>query len=372
MKLKKKWNFNCNESILSAKLSKLRNLHTKNLFLSTKSGNILVIDLNGKLLNREKITENSPIWNLEICDLNDDGIEELLLGGMDGLLRVFQISSPTTLEPLWAHQFASSVSGFRIGTLNNDKYLEILAYSLDKSLRILNSNNGSLIWGQVFEDGIEDAKIWINQKDIEQKEVLACGNDGTIRIFNAVNGSLLWFKRFSDKVRFIDYLNSDKGTLIICGGDDKLLHIIDKRSQEEIKRIEFDDYVWKCLSFPNSIQDSFLVSSYSFEYLDHSKPIQKINFSSKLLCIQKDLKTIWELKNKNLEVIYRFQIATQRFIALGTTKGELLILDEKNGSIIVSMNRDSAVNAIEYESITRNLIICYEDGLIDSYHIVDY
>jgi WD40 repeat protein len=371
MQLKKKWTFKYDEPILGAKLSSPKKEQTKKLFLSTKSGKILAFDLNGKLLIEEEITENSPIWNIEICDLNNDGIEELILGGMDGLLRMFQISSQTTLEPLWAHQFGSSVSGFRIEDVTNDRCLEIIAYSLDKSLRILSNNDGSLVWGQLFEDGIEDAKIWTDRKNSDKREVLACGNDGTIRIFEAINGNLLWFKRFSDKVRFIDYINSDKGILIICGGDDKQLHFINKESQEEIKTIEFDDYVWKCLSFPSSIKDALLVSSYSFEYLDHSKPIQKINFTSKLLYVDQNLNIKWELQNKNVEAILRFQVAGQSFIAIGTTKGQLLILDEKNGTIRFSINHNSCVNAIQYEPVNKMLIICLEDGLIDCLLITD-
>jgi WD40 repeat protein len=371
MQLKKKWTFKYDEPILGAKLSSPKKEQTKKLFLSTKSGKILAFDLNGKLLIEEEITENSPIWNIEICDVNNDGIEELILGGMDGLLRIFQISSQTMLEPLWAHQFGSSVSGFRIGDINNDERLEIIAYSLDRSLRILNVNDGSLVWGQLFEDGIEDAKIWADRKNSNKKEVLACSNDGTIRVFEAINGNLLWFKRFSDKVRFVDYINSNKGILIICGGDDKQLHIIDKGSQEEIKTIEFDDYAWKCLSFPSSIKNSILVSSYSFEYLDHSKPIQEINFTSKLLCITQNLETIWELQHKNVEAILRFQVAGQNLIAIGTTQGELLILDEKSGTIRSSINQKSCVNAIQYEPVNKMLIICFEDGLIDCVHIAD-
>lgn len=369
MQLKKKWTFKYKESILGAKLSSPTKEHTKKLFLSTKSGKILALDLNGKLLIEEEITENSPIWNIEICDLNNDGIEDLILGGMDGLLRIFQISSQTTLEPLWAHQFGSSVSGFRIGDITNDERLEIIAYSLDKSLRILNSNDGSLVWGQLFEDGIEDAKIWADRKNSNKKEVLACANDGTIRVFEAINGNLLWFKRFSDKVRFVDYINSNKGILIICGGDDKQLHLIDKESQEEIKTIEFDDYVWKCLSFPSSIKDSLLVSSYSFEYLEHSKPIQEIKFSSKLICIDGNLDIAWQLSKTNVEDLCRFQIKEQKLIAIGTTQGELLLLDEKHGTIKFSINQKSIINSIQYEPLTSLLITCNDDGQIYAYEI---
>ena len=371
MKLIEKWTFKYDEPILSAKLSAPTNTNTKTLFVSTKSGKILILDLNGNLLIEEEIIENSPIWKLDICDLNNDGNEELILGGMDGLLRVFKISSQTSLEPIWAHQFGSSISGFKIGQIKNNSNFEIIAYSLDKSLRVLNSNDGALVWGQVFEDGIEDARIWTELKNSNKKEVLACGNDGTIRVFEAKNGNLLWFKRFSDKVRFIDYINSDERTLIICGGDDKKLHFINKESQKEIKTIDFDDYVWKCHVFPNSIQHSFLISSYSFEYLETTKLLQEINFSSRLICYDHNLEPVWELLNKNVEVIFQFQIVNQIFIAIGTTQGELLILNGRNGIITSTIDYNSPVNAIDYENLTKLLIICYEDGLITALNLVD-
>jgi WD40 repeat protein len=369
MQLKKKWTFKYGESILGVKLSALTKKQTKKLFVSTKSGKILVFDLNGKLVNEEEIAEDSPFWNLEICDVNNDGIEELILGGMDGLLRVFRISSQSTLEPLWAHRFSSSVSGFRIGDIDNDERFEIIAYSLDKSLRTLNSNDGSLIWGQIFEDGIEDAKIWTDINEFNRKEVLACGNDGTIRLFEASKGELLWFKRFSDKIRFIDYINSKKGVFILCGGDDKQLHFIDKESQEEIKTIEFDNYIWKCLSFPTSLNTSLLVSSYSFDYMEKSEPIQEMNFSSKLLCIDSNLEIAWELLNTNVEASCFFQIQGQKVIIIGTTKGEILLLDEKNGTLKFNINQKSIINSMQYEPITNLLITCNDDGQIFAYEL---
>ncbi len=371
MQLKKKWTFDYKESILRAKLSACAKEQTKKLFISTKSGKILILDLNSKLVIEEQITEYSPIWNFEISDINKNGKQELILGGLDGLLRVFQITPELILKPLWAHQFGSSISGIRINDINNDDNLEIIAYSLDKTLRVLDNNSGNLIWGQIFKDGIEDAKIWTDKRVKSTKEIIACGNDGTIRIFENVNGNLLWFKQFSDKVRFIDYINSNKGLLIVCGGDDNQLHFIDKVSHNEIKTMEFDDYVWKSLSFPTLINENILISTYSFDYMDQSIPIQDINFTSKLICINKNIEIEWELNNKNIEVIYRFQTGKQNNIAIGTTQGELIIIDEKNGTIKSNIVHTSSINDIIYEPKTQLLIISHEDGSIIAYFIED-
>lgn len=371
MQLEKEWSFSYKESLLGVKFFKSIKNQKKMLFAHTKSGYLLVLNLKGNLIFDDQISENSPIWNLEICDVNNDGIEELILGGMDGLLRGFQISTPIALNPLWTHQFGSSVSGIRISDINNDERFEIIAYSLDKSLRVLNGNDGSLVWGQLFEDGIEDAKIWADSYDNTKKEVLACGNDGTIRMFEAQSGRLLWFKRFSDKIRFIDYINSNKGTFIICGGDDKKLHFIDRETHEEIKTIQFENYVWKGLSFPTSLHSSVLISSYSFDYLESSQPIQGTTFSSKLICIDSNLEIVWELPNKNIEDIHPFQTNHKNFIAVGTTQGELLILDENNGSVRFIIKYSSCVNAIKYDLKSNLLIVCYEDGLVEAFQIIN-
>ena len=371
MKLIKKWSFSYGESILGVKLIPMTKEQDQNFFAITKSGKLLLFTEKGKLLLNEKITNNTPIWNFHISDINNDGIIELILGGLDGVLRIFQYTSRSVLKLLWTHQFGSSISGIRIENICNNENYEILAYSLDKSIRVLRSYEGNLIWGQLFEDGIEDAKIWIDTQNNNRKKILACGNDGTIRIFDALNGDLLWFKRFSNKVRFINYINSKKGILIVCGGDDKQLHFIDNQSHNEIASLEFDDYVWKCISFPSLVNNAILVSSYSFDYLEQSKPLQNIIFTSKLLYIDQNLETIWELPNKNVEVIHRFQAETHRLIAIGTTQGEFLILDEKSGTIKYSINHNSCVNAIQYEPISKTFIICYEDGLINALHITN-
>jgi WD40 repeat protein len=371
MQLEKEWSFSYKESLLGVKFLKSIKIQKKMLFATTKSGYLLVLNLKGKLIFEDQISENSPIWNLEIRDVNNDGIEELILGGMDGLLRTFQLCSQTTLKPLWRHQFGSSVSGIRISDINNDERFEIIAYSLDKSLRVLNGNDGSLVWGQLFENGIEDAKIWADRNDSTKKEILACGNDGTIRIFEAQSGRLLWFKRFSDKIRFIDYINSNKGTFIICGGDDKELHFVDRETHKEIKTIQFENYVWKGLSSPISPHSSLLISSYSFDYLENSQPIQEMTFSSRLICIDSNLEIVWELPDKNVEEIHPFQINNKNFIAIGTTQGELLILDEDNGAIRYNLKYNSCVNSIKYVLESNLLIICYEDGLVEAFHLID-
>lgn len=371
MLLKNCWDYNLNETILGIKLLTLTDKAQTIVIIYTNKGNMKVLSYDGELILSEKISENEPIWAIEIFDIDNDGILEIIFASMDGILRVYKLKDLKFLEYYWSHKFSSSVSGILATDINNNGKSEVIGYSLDKSLRVLDPTNGNLIWGQVFSNGIEDAIIMAENESNKLMQIIACGNDGTIRSFASKNGDLIWFKQFSDKIRFINYLKSEKGLLIVCGGDDHELHFIDYKSKKEILTIEFDNTVWKCLAFPRALKNSLLVSSYSFEYLEHSKPIQEFNFSSKLICIDQNLEFVWQLKNKNVEVIHRFQIGTERLVAIGTTQGELLILNEKSGTIRFNNIYNSSINEIQYEPVNKMLIIGYEDGLIKANHIAD-
>ena len=371
MLLKNYWDYSLNETILGIKLLTLTDKPQTKLIAYTNKGNLKILSFDGELILNKKISENEPIWAIELFDIDNDGELEIVFASMDGILRVYKLKDPTLLDYYWSHKFSSSISGIITSDINNNGKSEVIGYSLDKTLRVLDPTNGSLIWGQVFGAGIEDAKILGAAESKRSMQIMACGNDGTIRSFSSKNGDLIWFKQFSDKIRFINYLNSDKGLLIVCGGDDKKLHFIDYKSKEEIFTVEFDNIVWKGLTYPVSLNNSLLVSSYSFEYLEESKPIQDINFSSKLICINQNLEIVWEIKNKNVEVIHHFRRGTERLIAIGTTQGELFILNENNGTKVSKIVYNSSVNTIQYEPINEILIIGYEDGLIKIYHIED-
>jgi WD40 repeat protein len=367
--LESSWKFYSKESILGIELLNLSQNDQMKILAFSKKGNLFFLSLDGLLIKKESVSEN-PIWTVKVFDIDNDGVLEIIIGGMDGILKVYKIQDTLLLDPYWAHKFASSISGILIKDINDNGKTEVISYSLDKSIRVLDPTNGNLIWGQLFEDGIEDAIIWDINESISKHQIIACGNDGTIRAFALEKSDLLWFKRFSDKIRLINYINSNKGTFIICGGDDKQLHFIDRETHEEIKTIQFENYVWKGLSFPTLLHSSLLVSSYSFDYLENSQPIQDITFSSKLICIDGNLEIVWELPNKNIEEFIPFQINHMNFIAIGTTQGELLILDENNGVIKYSIKHNSCVNSIKYELKSNSLLICYEDGLVEAFQVI--
>ena len=353
------WNYNTNEQVLGLELNDLTKDGRNEIIAYTKPGKIYIISSDGQILSREEITEKSPIWTLQISDINKDLKNELLIGALDGLLRVFQINKSLELKPLWAHQFGASISGIIIDDINQDDKMEIIAYSLDRSLRVMDSTNGSLIWGQVFEEGIGDAII-LKQNSMRES-IIAVGNDGTIRFFDAYNGDLLKFLRFSDKMRCVSCFKSQDKIMIVCGGDDKKAHVIDNTLQKEVKTISFDDILWKI----KLIHKSLVLTTYSFDFLNEFVEKNNIIYSSKMLCLDENLNLKWELKNVNTEIF----TPCGKDIILGTTKGELMIVDGVNGKVVYKLNTSSCVNDIKYETLSNTIYTCHDNGLISSYSL---
>ena len=371
MKVEKLWNLKCNEPILGIKLGDLNNNGQIEVVAYTKSGKLLIISLSGTILQQVVISQNSPIWHLEINDINNDNLNELIIGGLDGVLKTFKVSSTYNLTSFWKHKLGISISGILINDLNNNSQKEIIVFSLDKSIRVLDALNGALVWGQVFEDGVGDAIIY-NDKNIQsKKKLIACGNDGTLRAFNGSNGQLLWFKRYSDKLRCLAYLNSIKGPLILCGGDDQKIHCIQITTQREIKTLDFNNYVWKCYSYPQQKFNKILISSYSFIFFKNTIPLQSLEFTSKLIALNDHLEVLWELIGINVEFLNTIEICDKILIIVGTTKGEILVIDELTGRIINRIESKSLTNMVQFHLEQRLIFSCHDDGKLLAYKLKD-
>ncbi len=98
MKVEKLWNLECNDSILGIRLGDINNKGQIEVVAHTKSGKLLIITLSGTIIRQVVITQNSPIWHLEIHDINNDKKNELILGGLDGVLRTYKVSSTYNLS----------------------------------------------------------------------------------------------------------------------------------------------------------------------------------------------------------------------------------------------------------------------------------
>ena len=89
MKARKVWEYKCDEQFLGIELGSLIN-SLQQILVYTKSGKIFIFSLKGEKLLEEEISHKSPIWDVLIHDINNDGKNEILIAGLDGLLRVFK------------------------------------------------------------------------------------------------------------------------------------------------------------------------------------------------------------------------------------------------------------------------------------------
>lgn len=370
MKMKELWEYQCKDAIMGMTLGDINNNSQTELIAYSQSGKIYIFSLSGKLLLEEEISKGSSNWCGAIQDIDNDGVNELIFGGMDGLLRTFKCSEDYRLSSIWAHKLGTSISGILIDDLNNDEIDELIVYGLDNTMRVLNPESGELIWGQMFEKGIGSAITWEDTElGLSLKEVFAVGNDGTLRVFDGTNGEMKWFKKFSDKQRCVSYMDSDEGPVIICGGDDKQIHIIQKFSQEEIRTIKTKDYVWKSFSFPQTTHDKVIVSTYDFSFMESEEFIENIKFSSRLLCLDENLKTSWKVKHTNVESIRTIERPQENYILIGTTDGRIVIFDGEKGKEVQSINKGSCTNMVELRLENNLLFSCHDNGGIYAYFL---
>ncbi|GAG47543.1 unnamed protein product, partial [marine sediment metagenome] len=63
------------------------------------------------------------------------------------------------------------------------------------------------------------------------------------------------------------------------------------------------------------------------------------------------------------------EIFSNRYFIIGTTKGNILILEAGSGKVVAEINKDSCVNDIKYDSELNILITCHDNGSIFAYFL---
>jgi WD40 repeat protein len=160
MNLKEIWSIQTHKRILSIEFGDINGDSELEIICGFSDGYLGLFSMRGKQLKFIQISENEPLYHIKKFDLFEYRKSQLIIGGKDGILRIFDISSDLSFNLLWSLKFNSLIAGILIDDINNDGIYEIISYSLDKTIRVLNPKDGSLIWGQVFEKGIGDCLIW--------------------------------------------------------------------------------------------------------------------------------------------------------------------------------------------------------------------
>jgi outer membrane protein assembly factor BamB len=365
--LKKIWTHKASSPILKLLCQDINGDGEPEIIAFSQEGDIIILNAEGTLLFSDEITKNSAIYTAKIWDINSDGKLELIVGAIDGLLRVFQFRPELTLEALWAHSFGANINGLILEDINGDSHTDLLVYSLDNSLRVLNTKTGDLIWAQMFEEGIGDAIIIKDLETAHKKQVAACGNDGTLRIFDGRDGTLRWFKRYPNKLRSLSEIRIANTSLLICGGDDKKLYYIDINRQEQVAQLSFSDYIWNIQHISDHSTSNLMIYTYSFAFLYQTTSKESEPFTSQFLYLNQNSQSTWQIKGINVECVNTIVKDGKIYILLGTTMGKVLIVEETSGIIIRDAKSSSSINCLDFLS-GDNLVLAGDDnGEINAY-----
>jgi WD40 repeat protein len=194
--------------------------------------------------------------------------------------------------------------------------------------------------------------------------LIACSNDGTIRSFDSVTGKLLWFKKFNEKMRCLSWIRRKKGDFILCGGDDKQIHIINKNSQKIVKNISLSNYVWNSIHHFEKPINRAIFSTYSFQQFLDSKNADEIDFKSEIIAIDSKGERAWMKKGINAEDLKILRINKNNILLVGDSRGNCSLLDLKTGKDILQIQYKSPLNVISILENSSMLILGYENGVI--------
>ena len=101
-----------------------------------------------------------------------------------------------------------------------------------------------------------------------------------------------------------------------------------------------------------------LVYSYSFDFLYIDTDIKDLIFNSKLINLNNNLDINWESGGLNIEDL---KISVP-YIVAGTTKGNLIFIDESTGNIINKIELGSTINKVEIQ--TENIYCVTKGGKV--------
>ena len=111
------------------------------------------------------------------------------------------------------------------------------------------------------------------------------------------------------------------------------------------------------------------VSTYSFEFFDSSINIDDLEFNSKLMCFNQDLNMNWEIDNVNVESILHITIEERKFLVIGTTRGNILLIEVNSGKIIKVIKKKSCVNDLKFDFDNKTIFTCHDDGSLFAYFL---
>lgn len=151
------------------------------------------------------------IGNILTVAVSDDG-QLAASGGLDGLVRIWDLRSSKLVESLRGHRGAVNGLSFRSGTR------QLYSASADRTVKVWDLNDMAYV-ETLFGHGAQAQSV-----DVLQKErAVSCGQDGTVRLYKVVEGSQLVFRKsLTTSIDAVSMLNDQR---FISGGDDGVLSL---------------------------------------------------------------------------------------------------------------------------------------------------
>lgn len=169
------------------------------------------------------------------CDINKDGLDEVLFGSVDGNLYVFDLQG----RPLVQHSIGHPIRTIFVEDVDKDGNIEVLASTNHKNLVALMYHEGQ--FEIKWERGpFENRLLTLYVSDIDndgRKEIISGGEDKHIYIFDA-DGNKLWRHNHKNRIFGIATPDIDNDGLpeLLIGGENKrvrAMHIRLRRGVEE-------------------------------------------------------------------------------------------------------------------------------------------
>lgn len=166
---------------------------------------------------------SAHIGNILSVAVTDDG-QLAVSGGMDKLVRVWDLRSGTLVDSMRGHRGPVLGLAFRRGTR------QLFSVSADRTLKLWDMNDRNYI-ETLYGHGAEVQSV----DCLHREQPISCGQDGTVRLYKVVDGSQLVFRsRLTTSIDSVAMVNTKR---FVTGGDDgsvSLWHMNSKKPASSI------------------------------------------------------------------------------------------------------------------------------------------